>query len=109
MRSTVILDGAGGDEVEDEHLARLADPVDAADALLDRHRVPGNVEVDQRVAELQVAPLAAGFGAQQHRDVVAERVDRGVLLRAGHIAGELSERRSSWRRSRSARCVRLSR
>ena len=54
-----VLDRAGGDQVEDEHLARLADPVDAADALFDRHRIPRDVEVDQRVAELQVAPLAA--------------------------------------------------
>jgi len=36
-----ILDRAGSDQVEDEHLARLADPVDAPDALLDGHRVPG--------------------------------------------------------------------
>ena len=43
----------------------LADPVDAADPLLDPHRVPRQVVVDEEVAELEVAPLAAGLGADR--------------------------------------------
>src|SRR5262249_26696541 len=48
----LLLDRAPRDQVEDEHLAALTDAVDAADPLLDRHRVPRHVEIDQRVAEL---------------------------------------------------------
>src|SRR5262245_40425512 len=62
-----------GDEVEHEDFALLADAIDASDALLDRHRIPRHVEIDQRVAELDVAAFAAGFGTQEHRHPVAER------------------------------------
>ena len=71
-RSTSLLQGVAGDEVENEHLARLADAVDPADALLDRHRIPGHIEVDERVAELDIAALAAELGAKKHRHAVAE-------------------------------------
>ena len=51
----------------------LADPIDAADALLDPHGVPRHVVVDQRAAELEVQPFGRGVGAQQQVGVaVAE-------------------------------------
>ena len=71
--------------------SNLADPVDAADALLDCHRVPRNVEIDERVAELQVASLAAQFTAQQDRHTVPERGDRRILLRSAHRPVERGE------------------
>jgi hypothetical protein len=37
-------------------------PVDTTDTLLDRHRIP-HIEVDQRIAELQVESLACGLAA----------------------------------------------
>jgi hypothetical protein len=65
--------------VEHEDFALLADAVDASYALLDRHRILRHVEIDQRAAELDVAAFAAGFGTQEHRNLVAERGDGGVL------------------------------
>ena len=58
------------------------------DTLFDYHRVPRQVEVDQGVAELQIPALATGFGAQQHRYLVAEAFDRAVLVRPAHTAFE---------------------
>ena len=43
----------------------LTDTVDAADPLLDPHRVPRHVVVDHRAAELEVQSLGGGVGAQQ--------------------------------------------
>ena len=53
---------AGCQEADDGDAALLAVPVDAADALLDALRVPRQVVVDDRVAELEVQALGAGFG-----------------------------------------------
>jgi hypothetical protein len=58
--------GVGGDEVEDEAVLLLAVAVDAAHALLQAHRVPGDVVVDHQPAELQVDALAGGLGGDQH-------------------------------------------
>src|SRR2546421_190818 len=41
-----LLQRIAGHEVEHEYLALLADSIDAPDALLDRHRIPGHVEID---------------------------------------------------------------
>ena len=84
----LLLQRAAGHQIEHEDLALLADAVDTADALLDRHRIPRHVEIDERVAELDVAPLAAGLGAQQHRHAVAEVGDGGILVGAAEAALE---------------------
>ena len=60
-----MLDRVLQHEVDGAHDVRLADTVDAADALFDPHRVPRHVEVDDDVAELQVQALAAGVGRDQ--------------------------------------------
>ena len=78
----LVLDRACRHQIEHKHLTRLADPVDTTDTLLDRHRIPRDIEVDQRIAELQVAPLASGLAAQQHWRLGAESVDRRILGRA---------------------------
>ncbi len=52
-------------EIEDRHRVLLTDAVDSTDALLDPHRVPRQVVVDQDVAELEVPALAAGLGGDQ--------------------------------------------
>ena len=56
----------------------LADPVDAAEPLLQPVGVPGQVVVDHQVRPLQVDPFAGGVGGQQHRDlrIVPERLLR---------------------------------
>src|SRR5207245_4217654 len=64
-RQDALLDRAGEAEVEDLDGLGLPDAVQPADALLDPHRVPRQVEVDQAVAELEVEPLAADVGRQQ--------------------------------------------
>ena len=49
----------------------LADPVDAADPLLDLHRVPGQVVIDQQPAELEVQALGGRVGADEELDGAA--------------------------------------
>ena len=68
------------DQVGQQHVVLLADPVQPAEPLLDLHRVPRQIQIDHDVAELQVAALAGGLGGQQHRRLVAERRDRGFLV-----------------------------
>ena len=71
----VGLDRAGRVEVEDRQLLLgLADPVDAADALLDLHRVPRQVVVDDGRAELEVETLAGH--PRREQDVVRARRGR---------------------------------
>lgn len=62
--------------------------MDAPDALLNRHWVPRQIEIDQRVAELQVASFAARFSANQKWNLIAESRDRRVLFRSRHSALE---------------------
>lgn len=60
----------------------LTDAMDAAEPLLDLHRVPRHVEVDHRVAELQVASFAPGLAAEQHIHSALKARDCLVLLAA---------------------------
>jgi hypothetical protein len=56
-------------EVDDtDDRVSLADAVDAADPLLDLHRVPRQVEVDHHAARLEVQALGRGVGADQEAD-----------------------------------------
>ena len=60
------IHGARRDEVDDgDRLALLSVAVNAADALLDAHGIPGQIVVDEEIAELEVETLAADFGGQQ--------------------------------------------
>src|SRR5690606_8808620 len=65
-----------GDEVPEVADLRLADTVDAAEALLQPVRVPGEVVVDHQVRALEVDPLAGGVGREEDLDlrVVSERL-----------------------------------
>ena len=66
----------------------LADAVDAADALLDLGRVPGQVEVDQVVGGLEVQALGRGIGADQDVDLAAQEALLDLLaLDADQLAG----------------------
>src|SRR5690242_16362808 len=56
----VCLDRVARGEVDDVRFTSLADAVNAADALLDDHRVPGELVVHEPIAELQVQPFGAG-------------------------------------------------
>ena len=78
----------------------LADAVDPAEALLDLHRVPGEIEVHHDVAELQVAPLAGCFRAEQHGGVTAE-VGDGLLLGPAREAPVVDGRLQARRRGQS--------
>src|SRR5205807_1339351 len=65
---------------------RAAAPtVDAAHALLQPHRVPGDVVVDHQPAELQVDALTGGLGRHHHLTVLAE-LALGVDARARRVA-----------------------
>ena len=73
------------DEVEDQAVLLLAVAVDAPHALLQAHRVPGDVVVDHEPAELEVDALAGRLGRDQHLAVLAE-LALGVDARAGRVA-----------------------
>ena len=49
-----------------ERLKLLSQAVDAADPLLDLHRVPRQVSIDQHTARLKVQALARGVGADEN-------------------------------------------
>src|SRR5262249_19256319 len=85
----LLFERAARRQIENKDVTRLADAVDAPDALLDGHRVPGQIEIDQRVAELEVAPLASRLGADQQRDLTLKSPNSGVLFRPRHPALEL--------------------
>ena len=65
-----------GEEVHDGHVALLAVAMAATDALLDALRIPRQVVVHHRVAELQVQPLRAGLGRDEHVRARRELVDQ---------------------------------
>ena len=72
----------------------LADAVDAAEALLDPVRVPGQVVVDHQVGALEVDALAGRVGREQDLDlgVVPERLLRLHPLLAAHAAVDDDDR-----------------
>ena len=54
------------DEVDDRHITLLAIPVAATDTLLDALRIPRQVVIDDRLAELEIESLRARFRADEH-------------------------------------------
>jgi hypothetical protein len=90
QRKQLIFQCATCDEVEHEDLPILADAVDPANALLDRHRIPGHIEVDECIAELNIAALAAGFRAEQYRKVATAcyEMPRNALKRFAMLRQE---------------------
>src|ERR1039457_889630 len=107
QRTPLIFQCATCDEVEHEALPILADAVDPANALLDRHRIPGHIEVDQCIAELNIAALAAGFRAEQYRNAIPEVGDGRILLRSTEAAVEPRERQTGDREKirQAAQCL----
>ena len=70
----VAPDALGRPEVDDLDREAPADPVEAADALLDHERAPRQVEEHEAPAELEVAALAAALGRdEQARALGASR------------------------------------
>src|SRR5262249_32755499 len=84
-----LLGRPAGAEVDDLDRMLLADPVDPPDALFEEHRIPGKVEVDEPVAELEVLALAADLGADEHaRVALVELLDDGGALGRREPTGE---------------------
>ena len=86
-----------GDEVPHVADLGLADAVDAAEALLDPVRVPGQVVVDEQVRALQVDAFACGVGRDEDVDVglLAERLLRLAAQLAVQPAVDLDDRLGS--------------
>ena len=80
------FDGVGGHEVEDQAVLALAVAVDAAHPLLEAVRVPGDVVVEEDVADLKVDPLARGLGGDQDLDLAFAELLLGVEARARLVA-----------------------
>lgn len=76
----MLLDRTFGRKIVDDYIVLLAKPVYPADPLLYPHRVPGEVEVDHMVAELQIDPFAACFRSNHYLGAPAEEVHHPVLL-----------------------------
>ena len=82
----------------------LANPVDAAEALLQPVRVPGQVVVDHQVGALQVDAFARGVGCQEHLHlrVVPERFLHRQPFLAAHAAMNDDDRLLTAEQSRDA-------
>ncbi len=76
----VLLQAASQTEVEHEHLTGLSDPVHASDPLLELHRIPRQIVIDHRPAELEVAALASDFARDEDVSVVFELFHRPIFL-----------------------------
>ena len=68
--------------------AVLPDAVHPTDPLLELHRIPRQVVVDDDMAELKIEALAAGIGRDHHPDVARERTLRRLALLEPHRAVE---------------------
>src|ERR1700681_333061 len=61
------LAGVARDQVEGVNAARLTDAIDATDTLLEAHRIPRQLEIDDDSARLvKVQALAGGVGGQKN-------------------------------------------
>ena len=80
------FDGVGGHEVEDQAVLALAVAVDAAHPLLEAVRVPGDVVVEEDVADLEVDALAGGLGGDQDLDLAFAELLLGVEAGARLVA-----------------------
>ena len=87
----------------------LADAIHAADALLEPHGVPGQLEVDDEAAALlQVQAFAGGVGGEQHaRAPAGERADGVGPLEAVHAAVQDGRIRAGLRAQRFERVAKL--
>ena len=74
-REQLRLTAAARDQVNDVHRAALADPVDASDALLEPHRIPRQLQVDDESARLlEIESLARGIGREQQAAAAAREL-----------------------------------
>ena len=80
------FDRVGGREVEDQAVLALAIAVDAAHPLLQPVGVPGDVVVEEDVADLEVDPLARRLRGHQDLDRALAELLLGVEPRAGLVA-----------------------
>ena len=77
--------GVRRDEVEDQAVLLLEVAVDAAHALLQAHRIPGNVVVDHEPAELEVDAFARRLGCRHDLAAFTE-----LALRIDPAAGRVA-------------------
>ena len=80
------------DQVERLHRELLADAVHTPDPLLDPHRIPRQIVVDDDVGELQVQTFATGIGRNENAGLLCELpLDSPPLLQV-HRAVEANDR-----------------
>ncbi len=79
----VFLEGALQGDVEDADAGMFGgEPLDAPDALLDDHGVPGQVVVHQHIGDLKIDALRSRFGRYDHMTVgrILPEARDGVLV-----------------------------
>ena len=81
----------GKKEIDGAHHGLLPDAIHAANALLDAHGIPGDVEIDDDVAELEVQAFAAGIGGNQDAHLLGERHLHLLTLVHAHAAVEAGD------------------
>ena len=92
---------------EDKAVESLSVTVDAAHALFEPVRVPGNIVVEEDVAALEIDPLAGSFRCHQDLDCAVPKLLLGVepgtgfIPRAGPHAAVDGARRGSPKTSAS--------
>ena len=89
-RKYARLASARRDEMEGVNRAPLADAIHAADALLEAHRIPRKLDVDDEAAALvQVQPLTGRVGGEENRSRLAgKHRERGRAFPRGQSAVE---------------------
>ena len=83
-----------GDQIPEMADFRLADAVNASEALLEPVRVPGQVVIHHQVGALEIDAFAGGVGRQQdlHFGIVPEGFLRLHALLAAHAAVDDDDR-----------------
>ena len=103
----MLLQGADLDEIVDAHRVLLAEPVQASDALLDLHRIPGQIEIDEPMTKLKVAPLSAAAGEQEGAARFAKRFGQRLAFRRRRLAVDDEHGNLCLAQSRGQRRLRL--
>src|SRR5258708_32210548 len=76
------------EEVDHQYVALLAVPVTSTDPLLNALGIPGQIKIDDQVAELQVEALGPCLGREEDLRFFSKRVHHRTALRgAAPVAG----------------------
>ena len=82
----IALAGLLGDKIPEVTDFRLADPVNAAEPLLQAVGIPGQIVIDHQVGVLEVDAFSRGVGSYQNADIgigAEKRLEAAALVAVG--------------------------